>query len=146
LPRLQAFRVQPLGCAFANAQAKACTLYACSPSWPSFGSLLRLSFEYIVPDSLHNRPEIKEHLKPEGLSDSSRWSERSADHRNEARFVAPWRGATVFLPPFQGGNFRLRSGGLHYAPTTGYYLTALQAETAPATARLAVRRAKVCRS
>src|SRR5256885_792634 len=25
-----------------------------------------------------------EHLQPEGLSDSSRWSQRSADHRNEA--------------------------------------------------------------
>jgi len=27
---LQAYRVQPLGCACANTQAKACTLYTCS--------------------------------------------------------------------------------------------------------------------
>src|ERR1700730_12855607 len=70
-----------------------------------------------------------EHLQPEGLSDSSRWSQRSANHRKEAiRSAVPRRGATVFCHPFRVENhFRLSSGGLRYAATTGYYLTALQA-------------------
>jgi hypothetical protein len=35
----------------------------------------------------------------------------------------------VSLTPFQGvRHFRLMSGGLRFAATTGYYLTALQAE------------------
>jgi hypothetical protein len=34
------------------------------------------------------------------------------------------------LAPFQGAEFvSVSSGGLRYAPTTGYYLTALRAET-----------------
>ena len=68
--------------------------------------------------------------QPEGLSDSSRWSKRSADHRNEASSSpAPWRGATVSCHPSRVENHsRLSSGGLRYASTTGYYLTAFQAE------------------
>src|SRR6266550_8910261 len=79
-----------------------------------------------------------------GCSDSSRWSQRSEDHRNEASSSpAPRRGATVFCHPFRVWNyFRLLSGGLRYAATTGYYLTALQAEPtrylAPVPYRLAV--------
>jgi hypothetical protein len=42
-------------------------------------------------------------FQPEGLSDSSRWSQRSADHR---KGVPPWsvprRGTTVFLTPVPG--------------------------------------------
>ncbi len=36
------------------------------------------------------------------------------------------------MAPFQGADhWGLRSGGLRYAATTGYYLTAFQAETRP---------------
>jgi hypothetical protein len=43
--------------------------------------------------------------------------------------VASHRGATVFLAPLRGADDdSLLSGGLRYAATTGYYLTALQAE------------------
>src|SRR6267142_5870958 len=39
-------------------------------------------------------------------------------------------GCHVFCHPFRVENhFRLSSGGLRYAPTTGYYLIALQAGT-----------------
>jgi hypothetical protein len=64
-------------------------------------------------------------FQPEGLSESSRWSQRSADHRMSdgndpdpervSEIVAPLRGADGCSPI---------SGGLRYAPTTGYYLTA----------------------
>jgi hypothetical protein len=67
-------------------------------------------------------------FQPEGLSDISRWSQRSADHRKEVpTWSASGRGATVFLTAVPGVElFRLLSGGLRYAATTGYYLTAFQ--------------------
>jgi hypothetical protein len=68
-------------------------------------------------------------FQPEGLSDSSRWSQRSGDHRKGVpTWSVPRRGASVFLTPVPGVELFKLSGGLRYAATTGYYLTALQAE------------------
>ncbi len=68
--------------------------------------------------------------QPEGLSDSSRWSQRSEDHRKaESSSPALWRSARFFGHLFQVRiHFRFSSGGLRYAATTGYYLTAFQAD------------------
>jgi hypothetical protein len=52
---------------------------------------------------------------------------RSADHRKVASIRPhPEKGAQDLWDPFRVRNpFRLLSGGLRYAATTGYYLTAL---------------------
>ena len=68
--------------------------------------------------------------QPEGLSDSRRWSQRSEDHRMEEEIdphleQVPENGGTQGVQK----NCSLVSGGLRYAATTGYCLTALQAET-----------------
>ena len=67
---------------------------------------------------------------PEGYDESSRWSQRSGDHRKPINSpTAPRRGAEPFLAPFQGANcFPLSTGGLRCATTTGYYLSAFQAD------------------
>jgi hypothetical protein len=72
-------------------------------------------------------------LHAEGVTYSSRWSQRSEDHRKPASSSsAPWRGATVFWHAVPGADRLLFfSGGLRYAATTGYYLTAFQAEVTP---------------
>jgi len=42
---------------------------------------------------------------------------------------ALWRSATGFLTPVPGVElFSIASGGLRYTPTTGYFLTAFQAD------------------
>ena len=79
-------------------------------------------------------------MQPEGLRESSRWSQRSEDHRVEAgkkdrtptgcqmkkgmqdmlfEILAPLRGAKSFL---------ICSGGFRFASTTGYYLPAFRAD------------------
>src|SRR5882762_5715252 len=68
--------------------------------------------------------------QPEGLSDSSRWSQRSADHRTtiesnsqpERVSEKRWHSSGVRT------TWALLSGGLRSAATTGYYLIAFQAE------------------
>jgi len=71
-------------------------------------------------------------FQPDGLSDSSRWSQRSADHRItiENNFTpgkgvrknggAPSEGVTEKpgTLPRVAGERSLRSGGLRYAPAT----------------------------
>jgi len=78
--------------------------------------------------------------QPEGLSDSSRWSERSADHRptNKDDFHPEKGGRKRWHPSRVRANCSPRSGGLRYAPTTGYYLTAFQAEILRRNCRVAV--------
>jgi hypothetical protein len=68
--------------------------------------------------------------QPEGLSDSSRWSQRSADHRTTIENNStPGTGVRKTVAPLRGTEQgTLLSGGLRYAATTGYYLTALQAK------------------
>ena len=69
--------------------------------------------------------------QPERLSDSSRWSQRSEDHRIENEIDPhlehgarkPWHPSRVQK------SCSLVSGGRSVAKTTGYYLTAFQAET-----------------
>ena len=68
-------------------------------------------------------------FQPEGLTDSSRWSERSADHRTAGGRVSTLEGWQNSGTPPGCGKWLLHSGGLRFAPTTGYYLPALQAET-----------------
>src|SRR5437899_4141160 len=69
--------------------------------------------------------------QPEGLPDSSRWSERSVDHRNTyEQNDAPRRGARkgrIFaLSPLQGADDQsLGTGGLRFAPTSGYFRATL---------------------
>src|SRR5438046_7972739 len=69
--------------------------------------------------------------QPEGLSDSSRWSERSVDHRTTIENKST-PGTGVRKKRWHPSGVRttraLPSGGLRCAPTTGYCLTALQAE------------------
>src|SRR5258706_9694090 len=63
----QAYRVQPLGCAFANTQAKACTLYACSQQQlfpthsegvppPGVWSLRAASVDRVMRPTVDRRP------------------------------------------------------------------------------------------
>jgi hypothetical protein len=48
--------------------------------------------------------------------------------------ISTLKGWQKAVAPLQGAGERpFRSGGLRYAPTTGYYLTALQAEDVLAT-------------
>ena len=68
-------------------------------------------------------------FQPEGLTESSRWSERSADHRKVTVVRKhPEGGARVSETLSGSGIDSLLSGGLRCAPTTGYYLSALQAD------------------
>ena len=74
-------------------------------------------------------------VHPEGMSDSSRWSQRSGDHRNGAkRKIASWRDVRdegMFSADHRGVLASLRdaplrfelSGGLRCAATPGYFLT-----------------------
>jgi len=77
-------------------------------------------------------------VQPEGLPDSSRWSKRSADHRNTVKISrAPRRGARL-LAPLRGANhLALASGGLRFASTSGYFLATLRVATTLATLRVA---------
>jgi hypothetical protein len=51
--------------------------------------------------------------------------------RRQTEMISTLTGWQKTVAPLQGANERsLRSGGLRYAPTTGYYLTAFQAEDA----------------
>jgi len=71
-------------------------------------------------------------VQPEGLQESSRWSEGSGDHRYRVNWNTPLKGCWIFptkvlhpigcypRPPHV-------SGGLRYASTTGYLLAALRA-------------------
>jgi len=70
-------------------------------------------------------------MQPEGLRESSRWSERSEDHRYR---VVPTRTLEGCQTSLRGSRtrsgccwFSMFSGGLRYAPTTGYSLAALWA-------------------
>jgi hypothetical protein len=78
-------------------------------------------------DSLKNEASG---FQPEGLSDSSRWSQRSVDHRTTIENNStPETGVRkTWHPSGVRTTWALPSGGLRYAATTGYYLTALQAE------------------
>src|SRR6266850_4735676 len=70
-------------------------------------------------------------VQPGGLSDSSRWSQLSADHRIAIENNStPGKGVRKNggTPPGCELRGAFLSGGLRYAATTGYYLTALQAE------------------
>ena len=72
---------------------------------------------------------VASRFQPERLADSSRWSQRSADHRKAASVCPHSEGVQEPLRPLQGlKSFASPSGGLRCATTTGYYLTALQAE------------------
>src|SRR5688572_3327269 len=67
--------------------------------------------------------------QPEGLADSSRWSQRSEDHRTTTEMTPDPEGVSEILALLRSADKRwLRSGGLRCAATTGYYLAALRAE------------------
>ena len=56
-------------------------------------------------------------FQPEGQADSSRWSQRSADHRKEApTWFAPRRGATVFSDTRSGCELFFRCSPVVCAP------------------------------
>ena len=68
-------------------------------------------------------------FQPERLAESSRWSQRSVDHRKAVSVCPHSEGVQEFLRPLQGlESFASPSGGLRCATTTGYYLPAFQAE------------------
>ena len=69
-------------------------------------------------------------MQPGGLLESSRWSEQSVDHRYALKeFSTPEGYKKESGTPPGCGQKLLSSGGLRCAPTTGYFLSALQAET-----------------
>jgi len=59
-------------------------------------------------------------VQPEGLSDSSRWSQRSVDHRETSEKNSATRRVARKIVALMGADERsFRSGGLRYAPNTG---------------------------
>jgi len=61
--------------------------------------------------------------QPEGLSDSSRWSQQSGDHREtRVKEEHPGKGARKTVAPRRGAIQQLLfPGGLRFAATTGYF-------------------------
>ena len=70
-------------------------------------------------------------MQAEGLRESSRWSERSEDHRYRVIPTRTLKGCQTSLrescTPSRCCSYFHASGVLRYAPTTGYSLAALRA-------------------
>ena len=67
-------------------------------------------------------------FQPGGLADSSRWSQRSVDDRKALSISPHPERVSANLRPLRGWESFTTSGGLRSAATTGYFLTAFQAE------------------
>jgi len=73
--------------------------------------------------ALSERGLTRLRIQPEGLPDSSRWSQRSADHRKAKEKIRTLKECQKNRGTPPGcGQTSLLSGGLRYAATTGYFL------------------------
>ena len=65
-----------------------------------------------------------------GVKESSRWSKRSVDHRYATEIVQhPGKGASKAAALLRSADHHLPySGGLRFAPTSGYFLATLRVE------------------
>ena len=72
---------------------------------------------------------VAEALNPEGLKKVAGGRSVAKTTGVNGQLVSTLKGCKNLLAPRRGANsFLLSSGGLRYAPTTGYSLSALQAE------------------